>query len=35
MRLLLDPQIASQYLLQPSPRDVSTVIFFNAQTFTA
>lgn len=31
MRTLLDPDIASQYLLQPSPRDISTVIFFNSR----
>jgi Ca-activated chloride channel family protein len=31
MRTLLDPDIASQYLLQPSPRDVSIVIFFNTE----
>ena len=31
MRTLLDPEIAAQYLLQPSSRDVSLVIFFNSK----
>jgi Ca-activated chloride channel family protein len=31
MRTLLDPDIASRYLLQPSARDVSIVIFFDSE----
>jgi len=34
MRTLLDPEMASQYLLQASPRDVATVIFFNSHPTT-
>src|SRR5262245_16834387 len=34
MRTLLDPDIASQYLLQPSARDVSIVIFFSSEPST-
>lgn len=30
MRTLLNPEVAGQYLLQPSPRDISSVIFFNS-----
>jgi Ca-activated chloride channel family protein len=31
MRTLLDPDLASQYLLQPSARDRTAVIFFNSR----
>ena len=31
MHTLLEPEVASQYLLQPSPQDISAVIFFNGR----